>query len=85
MNILYLAPEKGISYFQSGGAGTHIRGTILELRKTNNIYQYIGGDLIRKDNLKISDKNRKSILLNFLKLIVNKEIKNLRNYIMRLK
>ena len=48
MKILYLAPEPGITYSMSGGAGTHIRGTVEPLIvKGNEVGIFIGGDYLR--------------------------------------
>lgn len=51
MKILYLAPEPGISYDMSGGAGTHIRGTVAALqRQGHTVGVAVGGDLLRNHN-----------------------------------
>lgn len=44
--IVFLVPELGINYDQSGGAGTHIRGTIDGLKKNNiDVLPVIAGDI----------------------------------------
>lgn len=44
--IVFLVPEVGINYDQSGGAGTHIRGTIEGLKKNNiDVLPVIAGDI----------------------------------------
>lgn len=44
--IVFLVPEVGINYDQSGGAGTHIRGTIDGLKKNNiDVLPMIAGDV----------------------------------------
>lgn len=44
--IVFLVPEVGINYDQSGGAGTHIRGTIDGLKKNNiDVLPVIAGDI----------------------------------------
>ena len=84
MNILYLAPDPGVSYFQTGGAGTHIRGTIDELKKNNIIHQFIGRDILNNVESNINVK-KKSILFRFLKSVLPKSIRNIKNDIERLK
>ena len=37
MKIIYLAPETGIRYNMSGGAGTHMRGTVESLKENNDV------------------------------------------------
>jgi glycosyltransferase involved in cell wall biosynthesis len=49
MKILYLAPSIGLTLEQSGGAGTHMRGTIQGFRDNGvEIFPVIGGDVLGK-------------------------------------
>ncbi|MBO9634033.1 MAG: glycosyltransferase [Chitinophagaceae bacterium] len=51
MKILYLAPSIGLTLEQSGGAGTHMRGTIQGFRDNGvEILPVIGGDVVEKKN-----------------------------------
>ena len=46
--ILYIASSIGLSINQSGGAGTHIRGTIQGFRENDvDVLPFIGGDIFR--------------------------------------
>ena len=85
MNILYLAPDPGVSYYQSGGAGTHIRGTINELKKKNIVHQFIGYDILNTNNSSTVVSAKQSVFYNLLKKIIPKSIKNIKNDIQRIK
>lgn len=80
--IVFLVPETGINYEQSGGAGTHIRGTI-EGFKSNGIdvLPVIAGDVFGvastrsvKTNISVSQK---SSARSFLKKIAPNKLKYL--------
>jgi len=46
--LLYLAPSLGLTLDQSGGAGTHMRGTILGFQENGfDVLPIIGGDVIK--------------------------------------
>src|SRR5690606_18413845 len=50
MRLVYLSPSRGISLDQSGGAGTHIRGTIKGFEDNNIVVlPLIAGDMFKTD------------------------------------
>ena len=84
MNILYLAPEHSIRLNQSGGAGTHIRGTLKHLVKNNRVSIMIGGDILFSgDTLGQSPVHKPSGLKRVVKNLVPKELLRLRADIQR--
>lgn len=87
MNILYLATEPGIFYEMSGGAGTHMRGTIEPLiDKGHKVGVFIGGDYLSNTNKKDNEKQKKeSHLRSFLKMVTPAELKKILNDVKRLR
>jgi glycosyltransferase involved in cell wall biosynthesis len=76
--IVFLVPEVGINYEQSGGAGTHIRGTIEGFRSNNfDVLPFIAGDIfrIKSETTFISSSVKKDTLRGFIKKVVPEKIK----------
>jgi glycosyltransferase involved in cell wall biosynthesis len=87
MKILYLASEPGIFYEMSGGAGTHMRGTVEPLiDKGHEVGVFIGGDYLSNTNNKVNAEKKKGSLLRcFFKMITPSEFKKIFNDIKRLR
>lgn len=70
--IVFLASDIGIKFEQSGGAGTHIRGTILGLQENGfEVLPILGGDVFVKKAVSgsnITSKEKSNFL--FLKKII---------------
>lgn len=76
--IVFLVPEVGINYEQSGGAGTHIRGTI-EGFKSNHIdvLPVLAGDIfgIKSEIIVNSSPTQKGTIRTFIKNVVPGKLK----------
>ena len=77
MKIIYLAPETGIRYNMSGGAGTHMRGTVESLKENNDVIVAVGGDLLVENESPIDNQNRNSKKRNDIKSVVRSLIKKI--------
>lgn len=87
MKILYLASEPGIFYEMSGGAGTHMRGTIEPLiDKGHEVGAFIGGDYLSNTNKKVNaEKKKRSRIRSFFKMNTPSEFKKIFNDVKRLR
>lgn len=91
MRILYLAPETTIYLNMSGGAGTHMRGTVDYLKRNNEVITIIGGDEFNKstDEIKpksgIEHKSRLHGLKQVIKPFIPSSFRRLKNDLRRLR
>ena len=78
MKILFLAPDTNLSYEMRGGAGTHMRASVTELRKLgHDVILAVGGDLIEKKNTNLDnfDNQNGFYFKSFLKKVIPAEAK----------
>lgn len=77
--IVFLVPEVGINYEQSGGAGTHIRGTIAGFKSNHiDVLPVIAGDVFGIKSEKIFNKapsSQKKIIRTVIKKVVPGKLK----------
>ncbi|MES2567392.1 MAG: glycosyltransferase family 4 protein [Bacteroidota bacterium] len=71
--IVFLVPEVGINYEQSGGAGTHIRGTIEGLKKSGvDVLPLLAGDIFgitSESSLKVNAIKKSSLRASLKKIV----------------
>lgn len=88
MNILYLASEKSLTLNQSGGAGTHIRGTLSYLNKYHEIKSFIGGDILNQIDF-VQNQERKikkgSPTLKWVKKLIPRQVRLIKQDLNRIK
>lgn len=88
MKILYLAPETTIYLNMSGGAGTHMRGTVDYLKKNHDVLTMIGGDILNPIDKETKNreilKNNSLSIKGLIKSVIPKAILNLKQDFRRL-
>ena len=58
MKILFLAPDMNLSIHMTGGAGTHMRASVTELRnRGHEVITAIGGDMIKEETVTTSPES----------------------------
>ncbi|MCR4328920.1 MAG: glycosyltransferase [Candidatus Roizmanbacteria bacterium] len=74
MKILYLAPDWGLNLNMTGGAGTHMRGTVAGfLSHGHDVLPLIGGDIVFKKQGSLSSESsatHKNLVRNYVKKII---------------
>lgn len=84
MRILYIAADPNVSLHQSGGAGTHMRATVRELRRSHTVDTIIGGDLGEQEHTtRNQNKQQHRGTATFLKSIMPVEFRGCVNDLRR--
>jgi glycosyltransferase involved in cell wall biosynthesis len=86
MKILFLAPDINLGFNMNGGAGTHMRASVLELRKRGcEVIVAVGGDLINTESRSStnSHKSNKSIYSQIKKIVPSEVKKTIKDYNIR--
>ena len=76
MKVLFLAPDINIGIDMNGGAGTHMRASISQLKKRGfDVEVAVGGDLLNEKKISSSHISHSTHWRSFLRKIIPSEIK----------
>lgn len=78
MKVLFLAPDINIGFNMNGGAGTHMRASVTQLKKRGfDVVVAVGGDLLNKKLSSTNRINNSNYWRGLLKRVVPSEFKKI--------